>query len=488
MRKLFLLLVVLMALIFIMTIPASAQQKVDDNLFQQILGKTQEKLNKAKAEQADILSPDFFGRAYKRFSEAKEDLKRGRSLTEIDKKLREVEADLDQAMQTAKVGKVAFATAVQTREDALKANAPQYAPQIYVTGDQFFTEAMRKLEAGDMNGAQKRAAEAERYLRDAELQAIKVSIIGNVRNQITQAQEVKVDKLVPATFAKAQALLTEAEKILNTDRYAAATAREKAEAAEYEIRHANYLAEQIQRMKADERQWEKLFLANEKMVAEVSKELGFSPQFDVGLEKPLNDIRLAVKTLREEQRRLADEVAKQNARMEELNKELNAIREAQTGLESELAKKQQMLLEKQRQEEKLRNVETMFSPFEAKVLREGDNLRIRLFGLTFRSGKYTIEPEYFSLLTKLQRAIREFPNSSVVIEGHTDSIGDDAYNQNLSSDRADAVKQYLMANMSLPEDRLQAVGYGESAPIASNETEDGRAQNRRIDVVISIRR
>jgi outer membrane protein OmpA-like peptidoglycan-associated protein len=477
-----------MAFILALPTPNRAQQKVDDRLHQQIFGKTQEKLNQAKAAQGDVLSPDVFGRALKRFGEAQEDLKRGRGLPDIDKKLREVEADLDQVMQTTKVAKVAFASALQAREAALKANAPQYAAEIYAVGDRFFKEAMRKSEGGDLNAAKRRADEAESNFRDAELQAIKVSIIGPVRSLIAKAQEVKVDKLAPLSFGRAQALLSEAENILNTNRYAATTAREKAEVAEYEIRHANYLAEQIQRVKIDERQWERFLLANEKLVAEVSKELGFSPQFDAGIEKPLNDIRQAVKTLREEQRRLSDESAKQNARMEELNKELNAIREAQTGLESELAKKQQMLLEKQRQEEKRRNVETMFAPIEAKIIWEGDNIRVRLVGLTFPSGKATIQPEYFSLLTKLQRIIREYPNASLVIEGHTDAIGNDAYNENLSYERALAVKQYLLANMNLPEDRLQALGYGESSPIANNDTEEGRAQNRRIDVVISPQR
>ncbi len=471
-----------------------AQQKTDDRLYQQIFGKTQEKINQARAAQGDVLSPDAFVRALKRYGEAQEDFKRGRALGEIDKKLREVDADMDQVVQTSKVAKAAFAQLLQTRDQALKANAPQYAADLYLTGDQTFKETMRKLEAGDMNSAKKRAEEAERYLRNAELQAIKVSIIGKVRNLTTKAQEVKVDKLAPLTYGKSQALLAEAERILNSDRYAAGTASEKAEAAEYEIRHATYLADQIQRVKADDREWEKFLLANEKLVANVSQALAFSPQFDAGIAKPLDDIRSAIQTLREEQRRLIGEVANRDKRIDELNnaleqkdKEISAMQETKTGLESELAKKQQILLEKQRQEEKMRGIETMFAPGEAKVIREGDSLRIRLAGLKFPSGKSTIQPEYFSLLTKLQRAIREFPNATVVIEGHSDNIGYEAYNLNLSANRARAVQQYLIANMGLPEDRVLAVGYGMERPIANNSTEEGRSQNRRIDVVIPMR-
>jgi outer membrane protein OmpA-like peptidoglycan-associated protein len=491
MKKFFAFIIVSLALNLALYRSSAAQQKIDERLYQQIFSRTQEKLNEAKAVQADVLSPDIFGRAAKKFGEAQEDFKRNRGIGDIDKKLREADADFNQATQNAKLAKTAFAKLLETRNDALKADAPQYAAENYASGEQFFKETMRKLETGDMTGAKKRGEEAERLLRDAELQAIKVSVIGNVRSLLVKAQDAKVDKLAPLSFGRSQALLAEAENILNTNRYAAATARDKAEAAEYEIRHATYLADQIQRVKSDERELEKYFLNIEKQVTEVSKELNFSPQFDAGTGKPLNDIRSAIKTLLEEQRRLIAEVARRDKRLDELNKsldeknkEISAMQEAKTGLESELVKKQQILLEKQRQEEKLRGIETMFAPAEAKVIRESGNLRIRLVGLTFPSGRATIQPEYFSLLTKLQRAIREFPGAKVVIEGHTDSIGNDAYNLNLSAERARAVQQYLIANMGLSEDRVQAVGYGEERPIANNDSKEGQMQNRRIDVVI----
>jgi outer membrane protein OmpA-like peptidoglycan-associated protein len=177
--------------------------------------------------------------------------------------------------------------------------------------------------------------------------------------------------------------------------------------------------------------------------------------------------------------------------MEELSRELNNIREAQVGLESQLEKEkrkqQEMQQERQRREERQRALMTTFEPSEAKILQESESLyRIRLLALTFPSGKAVIQPQYFSLLTKLQRAIRIYANAMISIEGHTDSIGNDSNNQRISTERAIAIQQYLLANMNLAPEQVQAVGYGESAPIASNETEEGRAQNRRIEVVLAI--
>jgi outer membrane protein OmpA-like peptidoglycan-associated protein len=446
---------------------------------------TEENVDKAKVAQADILSPTYFLRAVKKIEEAQADFQRGRPTADVQRKLKEADQDLARAMDTAKLGKVTFANTLAARQNALKANAPQFAGALYSEAQKSFSEAAQKLEQGDVNDAKKRAAVAERIYNDAELAAIKGSIVGSVRNMIGKAAELEANKYAPLTFAKSQTLLNEAENILNTDRYNAGTAKQRAEQAEYEIRHAVYLSEQIKRLRADEKSWEKFFLGNERAVTEAAAELDFVPQFDTGLEKPLQNIRQTIKGLREDQRSLMQELNTANEKMASLSKELNAIREQQTGLQTALEKERRKLEEKQQQEQKIKNVEGLFTPVEAKVIREGNDIVIRLVGLTFPSGKATIQPEFFALLTKLQRAVRDFPGATISIEGHTDSQGDDQYNDNLSTERANAVRQYVLANMGLPEDRVQAVGFGEARPIASNETEEGRAQNRRIDVVIS---
>ena len=120
-----------------------------------------------------------------------------------------------------------------------------------------------------------------------------------------------------------------------------------------------------------------------------------------------------------------------------------------------------------------------------KCSHKGQNVLVRPVGLVFASGSPQIETQYFALLRKVQDAIRVFPNSLVVVEGHTDSFGGDETNLMLSRDRAEAVRAYLLANMRdlSPED-VQFVGFGESRPVANNESVDGRAKNRRIDLVI----
>jgi outer membrane protein OmpA-like peptidoglycan-associated protein len=127
----------------------------------------------------------------------------------------------------------------------------------------------------------------------------------------------------------------------------------------------------------------------------------------------------------------------------------------------------------------------MFGPDEAQVFTQGQNVLVRPIGLVFPSGSAQIETRYFALLRKVQDAIRVFPNSLVVVEGHTDSFGSDETNLKLSQERANAVRAYLLANMTnLSAADVQPVGFGESRPVANNETVEGRAKNRRIDLLI----
>jgi len=113
---------------------------------------------------------------------------------------------------------------------------------------------------------------------------------------------------------------------------------------------------------------------------------------------------------------------------------------------------------------------------------------IRLRGVNFdfdkaaiRSDAAVILDEAASLLTE---AMRECPSRAVSVEGHTDSIGTDAYNQGLSERRANAVQEYLVGK-GVPASKLSTAGYGESRPVASNETRDGRAMNRRVDLTFA---
>jgi outer membrane protein OmpA-like peptidoglycan-associated protein len=101
----------------------------------------------------------------------------------------------------------------------------------------------------------------------------------------------------------------------------------------------------------------------------------------------------------------------------------------------------------------------------------------------FAFDKATLSPEAFRNVDKLVDFLQKHPNRSVLIEGHTDSVGSDEYNLNLSEKRADAVKNALVSK-GVGEKRITPKGYGKKYPVASNNTSDGRQLNRRVEVVV----
>ncbi len=135
-------------------------------------------------------------------------------------------------------------------------------------------------------------------------------------------------------------------------------------------------------------------------------------------------------------------------------------------------------------ENRIAQVREMFKPGEADVLREGSRVIIRLKAIQFPVGGTHIEQSNFPLLAKVSQALRSFEGSEVAVEGHSDSTGSEEKNMTLSQNRAEMVKQYLLSNNTVVGEKIQAVGRGSSAPLASNATKTGRASNRRIDILI----
>lgn len=120
------------------------------------------------------------------------------------------------------------------------------------------------------------------------------------------------------------------------------------------------------------------------------------------------------------------------------------------------------------------------------VQRQGDNLVLQAPSnsqVNFAYNSAQITPQAASVLSQIGATLNQFPETLVTVAGHTDSDGSDAYNLDLSRRRADSVVQFL-SSQGVNYARLQAMGYGESQPIASNASEAGKAQNRRVEILI----
>jgi len=120
----------------------------------------------------------------------------------------------------------------------------------------------------------------------------------------------------------------------------------------------------------------------------------------------------------------------------------------------------------------------------ATITRVGEGIAVSFpSGILFPFNSTEILPDGKTNLQQLASSLDKYPNSDILIVGHTDSVGTDAYNMDLSQRRAQAASAYLQS-LGVPASRLQTAGRGESEPIATNDTEEGRQRNRRVEIAI----
>ena len=123
---------------------------------------------------------------------------------------------------------------------------------------------------------------------------------------------------------------------------------------------------------------------------------------------------------------------------------------------------------------------------EVAVAEPAEAVRVEL-DVKFDFDKAQVKPESYGDIKNLADFLTQYPQTTTVVEGHTDSVGSDAYNQKLSERRAYAVRVVLVNQYGVGADRVNAVGYGETRPVADNTTADGRAVNRRVEAEVEAR-
>ncbi len=116
------------------------------------------------------------------------------------------------------------------------------------------------------------------------------------------------------------------------------------------------------------------------------------------------------------------------------------------------------------------------------VSRDGDVIKLNLpDGVTFDFAKYDLKPQFYPALNTIADTLKEYNQTIVEVSGHTDSVGSDAANQTLSERRANAVSSYLIGQ-GVVRERFEVVGMGDRSPVASHDTESGRALTRRVEI------
>jgi OOP family OmpA-OmpF porin len=191
--------------------------------------------------------------------------------------------------------------------------------------------------------------------------------------------------------------------------------------------------------------------------------------------------------LTEQRVEIAEAIAERelaNAERQTLSQEREAIlREARTR-EAELARIEAERAQREAEQAQLRveNLQQQLGELQAKATTTERGTILTLDSVLFETNAAALKSGALQNLYPLVTFLRENPERTIMIEGHTDNTGDENYNLELSQQRAESVREFLMQN-GIEPNRIMARGYGETAPVAPNDTAAGRQQNRRVELV-----
>ncbi|MEQ9004269.1 MAG: OmpA family protein [Pseudomonadales bacterium] len=468
----------LATMIALMLLAATAPARsADGDLRVTLFGDADRALASANEFQASLLAPRSYGNGAENYRRAESILDAGGGLDAIQRHLRTARDEFTVAAAAAEIAQARFATSLDARSDAASADSERFAPELWQAAERAMTEAGLRLERGREDAADRQAADAEQRYREAELAAIQANYLNTTRQLLETADDLRARRLAPISYERASSLLAEAEQVLIDDRYDTDRPRTLAQQAEHNARHAIYVSRLEQAIRGRDTTLEQILLDWESGIASIGDKLDTPVYFDDGYADAVARINQAIDVKLADIDFLEQGVADRDARIASLEIELS-------GQTQSLARVNEALERRERQRERLERVERLFNSDQALVLRQTDSVILRLIGLNFASGSARLTAEHDTVLGLVQQALAEFPEANIVIEGHTDSFGSDATNQALSQERADAVAQYLLARSPISPTAITALGYGESRPVANNETAEGRTRNRRIDIVI----
>ena len=473
-----------LALLILVCSWASYSHAGSASLRQSLFSDAEQALATANDSRASLLAPTSYAEGADFYRRAEALLEDGGDIDSIGRYLKKATQAFESATAATAVAQVAFRKTLEARADAQQAEAPSYAAEAWRAAEVGLADAAVRLEKDRVKSAQRAADSATELFRTAELTAIKANYLDRTRQLLAQADDLKAPRYAPNSFAQATKLLAEAETALETDRYDTDRPRNLAQLAEHAASHAVYVSELEIAIRKKKTSLEQVLTDWEASISRIADQVDVPVFFDNGPEQAEKDIRTAVGAVLVELEPLRNTVRDREEQIAALELELGSVQRQLGGTSKSMERLNDLMASQANRRQKISTVEGMFRPEQAIVLRQGDNIILRMVGLSFDSGSATLKTSHYALLGALQKSIGEFPNSDLVVEGHTDAYGSDADNLNLSHARAEAVLQYLLANAAVDPKRITAQGFGESNPVANNETPEGRARNRRIDVVI----
>ncbi|MXY98772.1 MAG: OmpA family protein [Gemmatimonadetes bacterium] len=464
-------------------------------------------LNQLSDLNAGFLIPDTYNKVREAYDRYTRDIREGKSTRDIDRSYAEFDAALVLARERLDRVNEILMVPLEKRSAAQRANAPAMVPDAFEEAESRLKRAISRLEDDRVSDAFAQGQEAAALYDNVRSSVIEMSLIGSAQIGLAEAGNQDWDRLAPASFAQARRLVDEVTGALDRGEPLTAALRNKAQTADYAVRRAIEIATQVDALRSDPGNWERMLLAREDLVRQAADMAGVAADFLA--DDPQAIMTESLRTLAAKQDSLSLLLQRAEGDAVVLRAEVDslhqAIEEQQIRLSSMVESYQQDLqrrkeeidrerrelreyLYKKSQLDAAAQAQERFSDSEAIVVRDADRLTLRLIGLSFRAGRTEIPGGARGLLEKLGEFLVLYPQTRIAVEGHTDATGTEEKNITLSKSRADAVMQFLADRSGVENERMTSSGLGSAQPIDSNNTRGGRERNRRIDVVLTFTR
>ncbi|MDL2268807.1 OmpA family protein [Desulfosarcina sp. OttesenSCG-928-A07] len=445
-----------------------------------------------ESAQLNLLSPYWFGKAEESFVTAQKAAERDIQSAGVQAAIEDSRANLRRAELVATTSRTVLADALKAREAARTAGAAG-DEKTYADAENALLDLSRAIEQDKLSRAEKGRKKLIEKYRELEIRALKKNAVDTARKRLAQAKSAGARSLVPGPYKEMEQAIVAADAFISANPSARDNIQALSESLMFQADRLIFLTDagnQFSSMSPG-----KIALSWENYLHTLAGSLDVPDMRDQPFETQMETLTAAAAALKSDQAVLAQQnetLADRQAKIDALNMQLAMLegksREGQMDLERLTKARQET--EQQVEAEKVYSrlqklVRATFKSNEAELYRQQDGrIVLRLKAMRFPVGKSTILPAHYAFLGKLQKVIRSINLSAVIVEGHTDATGSAEVNLRLSQQRAEAVQNYLIKNRTLPTTRISAAGYGSERPIATNDTAAGRAQNRRIDIVM----
>lgn len=445
-------------------------------------------LQEVRSSGAELLAPEGYSKAQAQLERAVEQARNNNGEAAQQTALDGLEV-VDQIKQDVASSRDILGEVLQKREDALEAGAPKLRKDEMARLDENLKQTAMLIEQGDTERAKQRRPKLLSGYSQAELAALKEGTVDVAKAAISEARKQDADDYAPQTLAQAEKEMKLAMEILDADRRDTERADRHAKNARWLAEKASAITEIIKDFERRDYSDEEIVLWYQRQLKTVSDPLNQELPLNQENDKVVSSLESAVSAVIGERNMARNQLAQaEQERNSMAQAHAQEVQELKAEYEAQLAMtahERNALSQMERaEEEKFEKVQNLFDEGEATVYRRKNNVIISAHGFDFPTGQSEIQTDNFPLMNKIIQAIKTFPNAKVEVSGHTDSSGGEAINQALSQSRAEKVSKFLTEVGEVSQSKIKARGFGENKPVASNETQAGRAENRRVEIAI----